>query len=167
MSSKNKTLAQILRERGYEVAPSQFQKSAMGIGREGQTWNEIIADVILAEAASRKQWAVEMYRDTAEGKPTQAVKDTGGDRATEERLDDNARQHLNALAGSAPTDERADSEPGPIADESYEDPPIAAGQSAASTLPDLDLPKDGDNDSESSGSEPAVAEENPGRVPEQ
>jgi hypothetical protein len=130
-------------------APMELQDmDAMAMGDPGKTNAEIIAGHIVGEALKKERWAIELIADRTEGKPMQAVKQDDGDRSTEERIEDVTRAHLNDLARvalgvvSGAGDAERPAEP-PDADEA--DP---GDRPARPTRNKLDVPEDGDNDSE-------------------
>jgi hypothetical protein len=134
-------------------APIDLQDTlAMANGDPGKTNAEIIAEHIVSEARDKKErWAIELIADRTEGKPIQAVKQDDGDRSTEERIEDVTRAHLNDLANVAlgiqprpASAERAAESP-----DGDEDSP--GDDAAGPTRNPLDLPEDGDRDSEDDG----------------
>jgi hypothetical protein len=136
------------------AAAPEFQGPNVGLGGPQLTYAQVIALQTIQAAAAGKEWAIQMVRDTTEGKPGAMVKDEGGDRQIDERLDDNLSKHLNGLlgaggdAGADAPDQRDDPEPGEEAGEPDRTPADAPDRTAGAAWSDLDLPSDRDHDSE-------------------
>jgi hypothetical protein len=134
-------------------APIELQDTmSMAHGDPGKTNAEIIAEHIISEARDKKErWAIELIADRTEGKPIQAVKQDDGDRSTEERIEDVTRAHINDLANAAlgiqsrPASAEREIEPA----DGDEDRP-GHGTTGTARNP-LDLPEDGDSDSQDAG----------------
>ncbi len=157
-------LSKWLRELLGRNAPIEFQDQAeLLAGEPGKTNAEIIAEAVVAAAREGKQWAIELVHDRTEGKPVQAIKPDEGDRSVEERINDVTVQHLNDLAvrfadggsGAAPA--------GPVGADSVAEPDDPESDAHATRPGDtaaaparklLDLPKDGDRDSQDAQGQP-------------
>ena len=155
-------LSKWLRELLGKNAPIEFQDQAELLsGEPGKTNAEIIAEAVVAAAREGKQWAIELVHDRTEGKPVQAIKPDDGDRSVEERINDVTVQHLNDLAaklGNAgdppPAPVGADSVAEPDDPEPHADPSGPGHAAAAPARKLLDLPKDGDRDSQDAQGQP-------------
>jgi hypothetical protein len=158
---KDKKLSHWLRFELQKPAPIEFQDTAaMAEGEPQLLGGEIIARNVVKEAMRGERWAIELCYDRTEGKPIQAVKDDASERGVEERLEDVTKHHLNELARSLGVAVAA--EPigaGPVVtggeagelDEREAD----VGDDGPGTVRGLlDLPRDGDRDSEDAQDEP-------------
>jgi hypothetical protein len=96
-------LGRLLRDLLPLDAEAEFQGEGASLGGPRLSNGAIIARQVMAAACAGKQWAIELVRDSTEGKPGQAVRDDSGDRQDVERLDSNLAAHLNGiLTGDAP-----------------------------------------------------------------
>jgi hypothetical protein len=149
-------LSRWLKEILGRSAPIDVQSiDELAEGNPGKTNAEVLAEIVVREAVVNKErWAIELIADRTEGKPVSAAKDEGGDRTTEERIADVTVAHLNDLAarvGKPPVrsdDERADAGAAEPAERPDADRPRPRDRTAPPARGLLDLPPDGDHDSQ-------------------
>jgi hypothetical protein len=126
---------------------------------------QVIAERVIEAAREGKQWAIEMLRDTVEGRPAQAVREPDADRATDEALAQVTVRYLNALAGAG---QQPESEPAVSPDPAPADT-TDGGADQGDTEPDdpaalaalrlLDLPRHRPGYSKAAGGQSEVERE--------
>lgn len=153
-----------LRDLLGESAPIEFQDAlsvdlmALGDSR-GKSNARVISEQVMDMARKGDKWAIDFIADRTEGKAAQAVKVDEGDRALDEALNDVTIKHLNELAHAINAADPVGANPLVAGEDRGGDGDGAgAAQRAAGTAsPLLDLPEDGDRDTEDPGSEPPMA----------